>query len=1128
MPSSRVLPVHLKPFPLHPLHLRQLVPGTLAALLVAAVVGAGGWQPLEFLVYNWQFRLRGARPWSDRIAVIVIDENSLQEFGRFPISRRYYAELLDILQPVEPDAVIFDIAFSELEPNDELLGDRMDRLGRAVIAQATDYQGRLLQPSPEVEASAAALGDITKLQDIDGITRQVPLSRWFYDSNAETLTTASDTESSDTESLEIAGDRLPTLSVAALELHGFLEEPLVPLPDLSQPLWVNWPSSTLTHLSDSTLMSVSLADVLSGSVAAESFRDRFVFVGVTARGLDPLQTPFDRTPETSGIYMHAATLNTLLLDNELQRPRWWMLVMIGILAGPAFGWAIAPYSARWRLLLGVAAIGAWIPIAIVGFQTQNWWLPMAWPVSLLALSTAAVELGERLATNRRLERQLNQLWASYGEDLIQHSPLPLQITEISDQFQQPQRVADDTVSQLTTLAAAFGRSQSAQAAISSSLPIGLVATDLEGIVWFCNPVAAEVLSIQEGDRLMAALVPEWTTTDVWTQRWQALADGFHGESWDVKRFGHWFDLKVEPLLAQITGRMSGVLLVVEDTTASRELQEQLVVQNRELEIARQEAEAATHMKSAFLANMSHEIRTPMNAVVGLAGLLLDTQLNAEQQDFIRTIRSSGDTLLGIINEILDFSKLEAKSVRLEAIEFHLLPCIEAVADLLATQAYAKGLDVAVRVKPDVPLKVVGDPTRIGQILTNLLGNAIKFTASGHVTLEVQILQRSPQTATEPELATLRFGVRDTGIGIEAQAQQTLFDSFSQADASTTRKYGGTGLGLAICKGLVELMGGEIGVDSVLGEGSTFWFQLTLPVESMPVGSMPVGSMNEQETDRSHQQCLQAVPLWIATDCGEVGEAIAEWAHNWGMRVTVSERSVALERLRKIADNPATGEWEGFVAIDLDWEHSDDWVGALQALPADRRPHCMGLAPLTRQDRIKAWVKAGQLDAAISKPVKPERVLATILQIVRPDTQPRSPQAQPSVAPPSPANLRILLAEDNRVNQKVAVRQLKTLGYSAEVATNGREVLDALDSQEFDVVLMDCQMPVMDGYEATITIRERETEGQRIPIIAMTASALEDDRDRCLAVGMDDFLSKPVRKSELQAVLQKWGQSRLVD
>ena len=1083
-------------------HLRQLVPGTLAALMVAALAAVGGWQPLEFLVYNWQFRLRGPRAWSDRIAVIEIDERSLQALGRFPLDRIYYADLLDALSTIDPEAIIFDIAFSESAPSDDRLGDRIARQGRVVIAQATDYQGRLLLPSPVIEASAAALGDITKLQDSDGITRQVPHSSQFF--NLAAIGSAQ------------TGDRLPTLSIAALELQSYFEEPLVPLPDLSEHLWINWPASVITltpeqldeghHSTD--LLSVSMVDVLQGELSPELFDNRFIFIGVTARGLDPLQTPFARTPETSGIYMHAAALNTLLLDNKLQRPLRWIPIALGLMAGPVFGWAIAPYSPSRRLGWGTTAIVGWIALSVVGFQTQNWWLPVAWPVSLLALSAAAVELGERLATNRRLERQLTQLWYSYGEDLIQHSPLPLKFAEASE------RVADDTVSQMATLAAAFGRSQSAQAAISSSLPIGLVATDLEGIVWFCNPVASEVLDVQEGDRLQAALVPRWTTADGWKQRWLSLAAGFHGESWEVKLWGHWFDLKVEPLLAQPTGRMSGVLLVVEDTTASRELQEQLVVQNRELDRARQEAEAATHMKSAFLANMSHEIRTPMNAVVGLAGLLLETRLNAEQQDFIRTIRSSGDTLLGIINEILDFSKLEAKSVRLETIEFHLLPCIEAVADLLATQAYAKGLEVVVWVKPDVPAQVLGDPTRIGQILTNLMGNAIKFTASGHITLEVEAIARPSETATEPELVTLRFAVRDSGIGIEPEAQQTLFDSFSQADASTTRKYGGTGLGLAICKGLVELMGGEIGVDSVVGEGSTFWFQLTLPI------CVPEESQASEAGRRLEP--LRDVSIAIADDCRDAREALAEWARSWGMRVTASDRQSALDELvfpeRKNEPVPA------IVAIDLDWENASDWVAKLQTLPSEYRPSCIGLAPLTRQEQVKALVEDGSISAAMSKPVKPERFLDAVLQIVNPSSAPQALSVEPTDSQPT-APLRILLAEDNRVNQKVALRQLKTLGHSAEVAANGEEVLQALAANEFDLVLMDCQMPVMDGYDATLTIRERETGDRRLAIIAMTASALEDDRDRCLAVGMDDFLSKPVRKQELQAVLQKWGRNR---
>ena len=1082
--------------------LRRLLPGTLAALAVSATVPIEGvWQPLEYLAYNWQFQLRGPQPWSDRIAVIEIDERTLQTLGRFPLDRIHYIHLLETLSDTDPEALIFDIAFAEADPEDKRLGELMQQQGRVVLAQATDYQGRFLSSTPDLVSNVAAYGDITKLQDIDGITRRVLLSG-----------TLSPEPSS-------PSDFLPTLAWATLELHSLFEDPLVDLPDLSEELWLNWPGpvtplmpeeipdppneseSSDRHTSPTPLLSVSFLDVVEERIPAETFNNRFVLIGVTARGLDPLQTPYNQEPETSGIFMHAATFNTLLQDNALQRPPWWVQGLLVVVTGPLFGLAIAPHFFSRRIAWGIVAVGGWLLVTVLGFQIQNLWLPVAWPVGILVLTGGAVELGDRLETNRRLGQQLQQLWTSYGEDLIRHNPLPLKFAATSDS-------ADDSVSQMTALAAAFGRSQSAQAAIAGSLPLGLVATDLEGTVWFCNPIATEWLDVQEDDRLQAALVPRWTTASEWHQRLQNLAMGLRGEFWEKKLGERWFDLKVEPLLAQPTGQMSGVLLVVEDTTASRELQEQLLAQNLELDRAREEAEAATLMKSAFLANMSHEIRTPMNAVVGLAGLLLDTPLNAEQQDFIRTIRTSGDTLLGIINEILDFSKLEAGSVRLEAIAFHLLPCIEAVADLLATQAYAKGLELVVWVNPSVPSHLIGDPTRISQILTNLIGNAIKFTSYGHVTVAVDVIDRLATDPPNSEITRLRFEVRDTGIGIEPQAKQQLFESFSQADASTTRKYGGTGLGLAICKGLVELMGGEIGVDSMPGEGSTFWFELQLPTCT-------------QDSDRGSDAAVNLelpkdVSLWIADDCADAREAIAERARSWGMRVRTGDCQSAFDWL-------SSRELPEIVAIDLDGDRSPDWVAKLQKIPPDRRPYSIGLAPLTRQERVKAWADEGILDMAISKPVKFARLLDGLLRRIHPSPPLSVPPAASAETPQaSPASLRILLAEDNSINQKVALRQLQNLGYSAEVAANGEEVLQSLETSDFDLVLMDCQMPVMDGYVATEKIRQRETGDRRIAIIAMTASALEEDRARCLAVGMDDFLTKPVRQQELAAVLQRWG------
>ena len=1137
------------------------MPGTLATLAVTTISSVNGWQPLEFLAYNLQFKLRGPQGWSDRIATIEIDERTLQSLGRFPFDRIHYVHLLDYLNEALPAAIIFDIAFTEAESSDDLLGNRMVQQRNTVIALATDFQGRLLSPTPNIASAAAAFGDITKRQDIDGITRQVTLYSTFSNSQSPDIV--------------LPDNRLPTLAWAALELHSYFADPPVELPNPPERLWLNWPGkvTTLTpadleavDFSQITaeqatpsfpkppdeLLSVSLIDVLEKRIPAEIFNHRFVFVGVTARGLDPLQTPFSHHQETSGIYMHAATLNTLLLDNGLQRPTWWIAALIAISMGPLFGWAIAPYSARRRLGLGLMALSAWGVVTIAGFQGQNWWLPVAWPMALLTLTGTAVELGERLDTNRRLERQLQQLWNSYGEDLIRYSPLPALFNDGSlldgsfpentfpdskfsgnkfsktkptnteylqaDRPDSHQQVAGATaVVQMTALAAAFGRSQAAQAAIARSLQLGLVATDLQGVVWFCNPFASELLEVRVGDLLQAAIVPLWASSSQWRSKLRSLAAHLQEESWEHKLWERWFDLTLEPLLAQPTEQLSGVLLVVEETTASRQLQEQLVRQNHELDLARQEAEAATHMKSAFLANMSHEIRTPMNAVVGLAGLLLDSQLDEEQQDFIRTIQASGDTLLAIINEILDFSKLEAGSVRLESIEFSLLPCIEAVADLLAAQAFAKGLDLVLWVSPTVPTHLLGDPTRIGQILTNLIGNAIKFTQAGHITVKIDALgigdlDISGQEGTEVEnhtTAKLRFEVRDTGIGITSEAQNKLFQSFSQADASTTRRYGGSGLGLAICKGLVELMGGKIGVDSELGAGSTFWFELELPVitSDRPEDSFQLGSIAAAP--------LKGMSLWIVDDCVDTREAIAERARSWGLQVETGHRASVLEWLdRKQLPTVAI--------VNMDGEMGAEWIAKLQKIAADRRPFCIGTAPLTRQAPVKAWVNEGTLNAAIAKPIKSARLFDSLLQVARPgNLQPEEPMSKEEPKTET-ISLRILLAEDNRINQKVALRQLKNLGYEAEVATNGVEVLGALENAEFDLILMDCQMPVMDGYEAAEKIRQQETGDRHIAIIAMTASALEEDRDRCLAAGMDDFMSKPVRKQALEQVLRRWG------
>jgi CheY-like chemotaxis protein len=491
-------------------------------------------------------------------------------------------------------------------------------------------------------------------------------------------------------------------------------------------------------------------------------------------------------------------------------------------------------------------------------------------------------------------------------------------------------------------------------------------------------------------------------------------------------------------------------------------------------------------------------------VIGMTGLLLDTDLTDEQREFAETVRSSAEALLAIINDILDFSKIEAGKFDLETTDFDLANAVEDSVELLAKQAHQKGLELTCLVDEDLPAVVGGDPTRIRQVLVNLVGNAVKFTEHGEVAVRVS------GGDVRNGRVVARCIVRDTGIGISAGAVNRLFRPFSQADGSTTRQYGGTGLGLAICKRLIELMGGEIGVESTPGVGSTFWF--TVPLEARPDAAIAPSTA-----------ALQGVRVLVIDDHATNRALLRAHLRRWELEVEEApngERALARLRDAAVANKPI-----GLVIVDYFMPRMDG-VAFATRMRADSAFASIPIVMLTSYaDRTRnAEARAAGIRRVLTKPVRRAQLLDTVVAAMRPEPEPgQAPasKASPAAAAKPTLHARILVAEDNPVNQQLARAMLLRLGYQTDVAGNGQEAVESVMQVPYDLVLMDCQMPVMDGFEATKLIREREGTSRHTHIVAVTANAMEGDRDRCLEAGMDDYLAKPFRAGDLRRVLGRW-------
>jgi signal transduction histidine kinase len=759
-----------------------MLPGIVAALAIAGLLKLGVLQPLENIAYSHLFQLRGAIPWDDRVVIVAIDDDSLKALGRFPWPRQRYTELLKLLTQASASTVVLDLLLTEPSSDDVALAAAMVKQGRVVLPQAWDFNGAPLQATPTLRQAALVEGHIQR-QDADGLVR----------------------------SIEPQLENVPMLGIAAAQVYSLVREP-VQIPDLNQTLWLNWAGSV------ANIPTYSYADVLQARIVPQVFENKIVVVGVTASGFDTLQTPFNHNPPTTNVYLHATTINNLLQQNFLRVPSEnWVIVGL-LLSGAVLSAVMLGWNCRQQMFgLLVLCLG-WGSICLL-LLGGNYWMPLASPLVLGGTTVVALRVKQRLREEEMFQQEVERLWKTYRQDLVVQKslytiPVPTQTEGLL------QSTVSLRITQLATLAEQFGRSQSTQAAISRSLSIGLLAADLEGWIWFCNPIAAECLGVQVGDRLQYRLIPEWFTPEQWQMGLERLLQQIPFVSHELQRDDRWFEIRLEPLVTLPAptdvspgrfnlrdddlrshpdrwgdGTSEGLLLLLENITARKQVEDNLIQQMQELQIINQ-------LKDDFLTTVSHDMRAPLTNMKMAIRMLQISTTDEQRQRYLQILEGECLRETNLIEDLLSLQQLEAGAKQLVFEEIDLAHWLPQILEPFRQRAQSRQLTLNLKLSVPMP-PFICDRSSLERVLVELINNACKYTPpGGEIRVKIGVVNE-----------WMQFVVHNSGVEIPAAELNKVFDKFYRITSSDRWRQGGTGLGLALAKKIVEQLGGHIHVIS---------------------------------------------------------------------------------------------------------------------------------------------------------------------------------------------------------------------------------------------------------------------------------------------------------------------------